>query len=57
MEFIVGPIEFLKLYKTLLLVVEESITKHKLFAALLFVAKTKGYIFEQLEHTMNDIWL
>jgi len=46
MEFIVGPIEFLKLYKTLLLVVEETITKHKLFAALLFVAKTKGYIFE-----------
>lgn len=45
-ESIVGNVEFLKLEKTLPLIMNERISKSKLFAALLFVSKNKGYLLK-----------
>lgn len=45
-ESITGNVEFQKLEKTLPMIMNEKITKGKLFAALLFVSKNKGYLLK-----------
>ncbi|CAD8064445.1 unnamed protein product [Paramecium primaurelia] len=50
-----GQVEFIKIEKTLPLIMNEKISKSKLFAALLFVAKNKGYKLEQKNNSFKDI--
>ncbi|CAD8154963.1 unnamed protein product [Paramecium pentaurelia] len=50
-----GQVEFIKIEKTLPLIMNEKISKSKLFAALLFVAKNKGYKLEQKNKSFKDI--
>ncbi|CAK73791.1 unnamed protein product (macronuclear) [Paramecium tetraurelia] len=50
-----GQVEFIKIEKTMPLIINEKISKSKLFAALLFVAKNKGYKLEQKNNSFNDI--
>ncbi|CAD8165131.1 unnamed protein product [Paramecium octaurelia] len=50
-----GQVEFIKIEKTMPLIINEKISKSKLFAALLFVAKNKGYKLVQKNNSFNDI--
>ncbi|CAD8148694.1 unnamed protein product [Paramecium octaurelia] len=50
-----GQVEFIKIEKTMPLIMNEKINKSKLFAALLFVAKNKGYKLEQKNNSFKDI--
>ncbi|CAD8089353.1 unnamed protein product [Paramecium sonneborni] len=50
-----GQVEFLKIEKTLPMIMNEKISKSKLFAALLFVAKNRGFKLEQKNKQFKDI--